>query len=327
MRRREFITLLGSAVASWPLAARAQQSAIPVVGFLHSEAASTSARQLAGFHRGLKEGGFIDGQNLTIEFRWAEGHYDRLPEMAADLVRRRVAVIVTSGGAHSTIAAKNETTTIPIVFVTGSDPVSLGFVTQVARPGGNVTGASFFSADLTAKALGLLSQIVPKARTVGLLFNPTTPEGVRQPKDAQEAARVLGLELFVLNASTDAEIEQAFAALLQRGAGALVIGSAIFFGARINRLAALTQRHRIPTIYFRREFADAGGLMSYGTSIADAYRQVGIYTARLLKGDKPEDLPIVQSTQFEFVINLKTAKSLGLDVPPGVSSMANEIIE
>ena len=206
-------------------------------------------------------------------------------------------------------------------------PVRLGFVASIARPGGNVTGASFFSADLTAKALGLLSQIVPRARTVGLLFNPTTPEGARQPADAQEAARALVLELFVLNASNDAEIERAFATLLQRSAGALVIGSALFFGTRIDRLAALTQRHRIPTIYFRREFAEAGGLMTYGTSIADAYRQVGVYTARILKGDKPEDLPVMQSTKFEFVINLKTAKALGLDVPPGVSSMADEIIE
>jgi putative tryptophan/tyrosine transport system substrate-binding protein len=318
--------LLGGA-AAWPLAARAQQPVMPVIGFLHSASAATYSLQLAAFHRGLKEGGFVEGQNLTIEYRWAEDHVERLPEMAADLARRHVAVIVAVGGTHSTMAAKHATTTIPIVFVTGSDPVRLGFVPSLARPGSNVTGVSFLSADLTAKALGLLSQIAPKAHTAGLLFNPTSPETARHPAEAQAAARALGLELVVLNANTDAEVEQAFATILQRGVGALAIGSDVFYASRLERIAALTQSHRIPATYFRREFPDAGGLMSYGTSVMEAYRQVGVYTARVLKGDKPEDLPVMQSTKFEFVINLKTARMLGLTVPPGVLAIADEVIE
>jgi putative ABC transport system substrate-binding protein len=247
--------------------------------------------------------------------------------MAADLVRRRVAVIVATGGTHATIAAKNATATIPVLFVTGGDPVRLGLVASLARPGGNMTGVSFLNADLTAKALGLLSQIAPNARTVALLFNPQVPDSARQPADAREAARALGRELLVLNASTDAEIDAAFATLLQRGAGALVMGGDPFFRSRLDRLTALTQRHRIPASYVAREFPAAGGLMSYGTSVADAYRQVGVYVTRILKGDRPADLPVMLSTKFEFVINLKTAKALGLDLPAGVSSMADEIIE
>jgi putative ABC transport system substrate-binding protein len=327
MKRRDFITLAGGAAAVWPLAARAQQRVMPVIGFLHGGASNTFAVQVGGFHTGLKEGGFVEGQNLTVEYRWAEEHPERLPAMAADLVRRRVAVIVAAGGTNSIRAAKAATTTIPIVFSTGSDPVRLGLVTSLARPGGNTTGVSFFSADLAAKAMGLLSQIAPKARVVALLFNPNIPDSARQPADAGEAARALGLELLVLKASSDAEIDQAFATLLQRGAAALVIGADPFFGSRLDRLAALTQRHRIPATYFRREFPDAGGLMSYGTSIVDAYRQVGVYTMRILKGDRPVDLPVMLPTKFEFVINLKTANALGLEVPAGVSAMADEVIE
>jgi putative ABC transport system substrate-binding protein len=326
MRRREVLGVLGGVSVVWPLAARAQQPAIPVVGFLHSAPAATYTQQLAAFHRGLKEGGFVEGQNLTIEYRWAADHVDRLPEMAADLAKRRVAVIVAVGGTHSTMAAKHTTTTIPIVFATGGDPVRLGFVPSLARPSSNITGVSFFSADLTAKALGLLSQIAPNVHTVGLLFNPTSPETARQPAEMQEAARTLGLELIVLHANTDAEVEQAFA-IVQRGVGALVIGSDVFYASRLERIVALTQHHRIPATYFRREFPDAGGLMSYGTSVMDAYRQVGVYTTRILRGDKPEDLPVMQSTKFEFVINLKTVRALGLTVPPAVLAIADEVIE
>jgi putative tryptophan/tyrosine transport system substrate-binding protein len=327
VRRRQFITLLGGAAAAWPLAARTQQAAMPVIGFLHGGAANTFALQVGGFQIGLKDAGFVEGQNLVIEYRWGEEHPARLPAMAADLVRRRVAVIVAAGGTNSIRVAKAATTAIPIVFSTGSDPVRLGLVTSLARPSGNATGVSFFSADLVAKGMGLLTQIAPRARIVALLFNPNIPDSSRQPADAREAARALGLELVVLNASSDADIDQAFATLLQRRAGALVIGADPFFGSRIDRLAELTQRHRIPATYFRREFPDAGGLMSYGTSITDAYRQVGIYSARILKGDKPADLPVMLSTKFEFVVNLKTAKALGLEVPAGVSAMADEVIE
>jgi putative ABC transport system substrate-binding protein len=326
MNRRAFITLLGGA-AAWPLAARAQEPAMPVIGWLHGEAPDYFVLQLAGFHAGLKDGGFVDGRNLTIDYRWAEGRTQRLPAMAADLVRRRVALILAVGGNNSYMAARAATTTIPIVFVTGGDPVRTGLVPSLARPGGNATGVSFFSAELTAKALGLLTQIAPKARTVALLFNPNTPESPQQPADAQEAARTLGVELVVLNAGSDADIEPAFTTLERMRAGALVIGSDPLFGGRIARIAALTQRHRIPATYFRREFPDAGGLMSYGTSVRDAYRQAGLYAARILKGDKPQDLPVMLSTKFEFVINLKTANALGLEVPPGVSAMADEVIE
>jgi putative ABC transport system substrate-binding protein len=327
MRRREFITLLGGAAATWPFVAGAQQPARPVIGFLHGGSPDRFRLHLAGFHLGLKDGGFVDGQNLTIDYRWVDVNDKRLPAMAADLVRRGVAVMVAGGGTNSTLACKNATKTIPILFATGGDPVRLGLVASLARPGGNITGVSFFNADLTAKAMGLLSQIAPNARTVALLFNPNVPDSARQPADAQEAARTLGLDLLVVNASTDAEIDQAFVTLVQRGAGALVIGGDPFFAGRLGRLAALTRRHRIPASYVRREFPDAGGLMGYGTNVKDAYRQIGVYATRILKGDKPQDLPVVLSTKFEFVINLKTAKALGLDVPPGVSSMADEIIE
>jgi putative ABC transport system substrate-binding protein len=326
MRRREFITLLGGA-AAWPLAARAQQPTMPVIGFLNSESPAPYARHVAAFRSGLKDGGFVEGQNVAMEFRWAENQLERLPVLAADLVRRRVAVIAATGGSGSIVAAKAATTTIPIVFTTGGDPVSAGFVESLARPGGNVTGASFFSTGLGAKALGLLHQIAPQARIVGLLFNPSTLESARQPTDAQVAARALGLELLVLNATRDEEIDQAFATLLQRRAGVLVIGSDPFFGTRLDRLAELTKRYQIPATYFRREFPAAGGLMGYGSNPLDAYRQAGVYIGRILKGDKPGDLPVTQSTKFEFVLNLKTATALGLTIPPGVLAIADEVIE
>jgi putative ABC transport system substrate-binding protein len=326
MRRREFLGVVGGG-ATWPLVARAQESAMPVIGFLHAEPANTMRVQLAGFQAGLKDGHFVDGQNLTIEYRWAEGHADRLPAMAADLVRRQVSVMFAGGSTSATFAARNATTTIPILFATGTDPVTLGLVASLARPGGNLTGVSFFNADLTAKALGLLSQIVPKARTVALLFNPNVPDSARQPADTREAARALGLELLVLSASTGAEIDRAFATFQQRGAGALIIPGDPFFRTQIDRLTALTARHRIPATFVGREFPAGGGLMSYGTSVGEAYRQVGGYAARILKGAKPQDLPVMLATKFEFVVNLKTAKAFDLEVPPGVSSMADEVIE
>jgi putative ABC transport system substrate-binding protein len=325
MRRRTFLGALGSTAVAWPIAARAQQPVMPVIGFLHGESTGRFTTQLAGFHAGLKEGGFVEGQNLTVEYRWAESRVERLPEMAADLVRRRVAAIVALSGAQ--FAAKNATTTIPILFATGGDPVRLGLVANLARPGGNITGVSFFNADLTAKVMGLLHQLAPKVRTVALLFNPTVPDSARQPADAREAARTLGLDLLVLNASTDAEIEAAFATLQQGGAGALVIGGDPFFASRLDQLAALTQRHRIPATYVRREFPDASGLMSYGTSGVDAHRQLGVYTTRILKGEKPADLPVMQPTKFEFVINLKTAKALGLTISRDMMLVADEVIE
>ncbi len=325
MTRREFITLLGGAAVTWPLAARAQQPGMPAIGFLHGESASRFTTQLAGFHMGLKDGGFVEGKNLTIEYRWAESNAERLPAMTADLVRRGVAAIVAVSGAQH--AAKSATRTIPIVFATGGDPVRLGLVASLARPGGNITGVSFFNADLTAKVMGLLHQVAPKARTVALLFNPTVPDSARQPADAHEAARDLGLELLVLNASTDAEIEMAFATLAQGRADALIIGGDPFFASRLDQLAALTQRHRLPATYVRREFTDVGGLMSYGTSGADAHRQIGVYVTRILKGEKPADLPVVQPTKFEFVINLKTAKSLGLTIGRDMMLVADEVIE
>jgi putative ABC transport system substrate-binding protein len=323
MRRREFIVGLGGA-AAWPLAALAQQP-MPVIGYMHTESANMMGPNLAGIRRGLKEGGYDEGRNLAVEYRWAEGQRERLPALAADLVRRQVKVILANGPAA--LAAKAATNTVPIVFYTGSDPVRLAFVTSLARPGANMTGVSFFNADLTAKSLGLLSQIAPKARTVALLFNPNVPDSQGQPADAREAARVLGLDILVLNASTDVEVDSAFATLVQRGVGALIIGGDPFFRSRLDRLTTLTQRHRIPATFVGREFPAGGGLMSYGTSLLDAYRQAGLYVTRILKGDKPQDLPVMQATKFEFVINLRTVRALGLDVPPGVSSMADEIIE
>jgi putative ABC transport system substrate-binding protein len=300
---------------------------MPVIGFLHSGFEKHFGVQLDGFHKGLKEGGFVEGQSLTVEYRWAEGHDERLPAMAVDLVRRKVAAIVAAGGGVSTLAAKAATRTIPIVFATGSDPVRLGFVESLARPGGNLTGTSFFSADLVGKEVGLLNQIAPDVRAVGLLHNPKVPDSANQPSEGRNAAQRLGLEFVTAEASTDAGIEQAFAMLAGRGVGALVIGSDPFFGSMIGRIAELTQRHRMAAVYGRREFAEAGGLMSYGTSITDSYRQVGVYTTRILKGDKPQDLPVTLSAKFQFTINLKTAKTLGLTIPSGVLSIADEVIE
>jgi putative ABC transport system substrate-binding protein len=325
MRRREFITLLGG-VAAWPLAARAQQP-VPVIDFLHSASADAFVRQVAVFQQGLRDNGYVEGQNLVIEYRWADGRSDRLATLAADLVRRDVAVIAALGGNNPTLAARAATRTIPIVFNTGADPVRSGLVPSLSRPGGNVTGVSFLVEELGAKTLGLLHELVPKAMVIGVLINPSNPEAERETMMMQEAARTLGLRLEIIRSATANEIDNAFPILLERRVGALIVIADPFFGSRTAQLVELAARYRIPTAYYRREYAEAGGLMSYGTSANEAYRQVGNYVARILKGTKPAELPVYQVVKFEFLINLKTAKALGLEVPPGLSARADEVIE
>jgi len=325
MRRREFISLLGGAAATWPLAARAQQGAMPVIGFLNSRAFGENATLLVPFHRGLKEAGYVEGQNLTVEYRWAEEKYDRLSALAADLVGRRVAVIVANGPAVR--PAKAATSTVPIVFVVGFDPVAFGLVGSLNRPSGNLTGVSVLDVEIGAKRLELLHELVPTATVMALLVNPTTPAAETIARDAQVAARALGLQLHVLRASSDRDFDTVFATVAQRRVGALVIGADPFFTNQSRQLAELAARHAVPTIYEFREFAAAGGLISYGTSIGDAYRLAGAYTGRILKGEKPADLPVQQSTKFELVINLKTAKALGLTVPDKLLAIADEVME
>ena len=325
MKRRDFITLLGGAVA-WPLAVRAQQSAMPVIGYLQAGSPGPSARPVEIFRQSLAEAGYVEGRNVAIEYRWAEGQYDRLQALAEELVRRQVAIIVAAP-TPAALAAKTATATIPIVFSAAGDPVKLGLVGSLARPGGNATGVNFFQAELGAKQLGLLHELVPTAARIGLLVNPANAnvEGVTQ--DVTAAAAVFGVRIDIVQARDSREIEAAFATLVRNKADALLVGADSFFFNRRLQLATLATRHAIPAIYFVRELAEAGGLMSYGTSVTDVYRQLGVYTGHILKGAKPAELPVVQSTKFELVINLPTARALGLIIPPGVLAIADEVIE
>ena len=326
MQRREFITLLGGA-ATWPLAARAQQPAMPVIGFLRNTAATGSKPIVTAFFQGLKEAGFVDGQSVATEYRWADNQNDRLPALAADLIRRQVAVIVAAG-IPAALAAKAATTTIPIAFEVGADPIEAGLVASLNRPGGNLTGVTTVNVELAPKRLELVHEVVPTTRSIALLVNPASPfNAERLSTDTQIAARTLGLQLYVLHASTESDFDTVFASLVQMRAGALVINNDAFFLNRIEQLAALTVRHSVPTISAYREFTTAGGLMSYGGSLTDAYRLTGVYAGRILKGDKPADLPIQQATKVELYINQKTAKALGLTVPQALLSRADDVIE
>jgi putative tryptophan/tyrosine transport system substrate-binding protein len=327
MKRREFITLLSAAVA-WPLAAHAQQPALPVVGFLDSRSPEALTDRLRGFRQGLKEAGYVEGDNVTILYRWAENQLDRLPLLAAELVRRQVAVIATTGGPAVVLAAKAATTTIPIVFLAAEDPVRLGLVVSIARPGGNLTGVNFFNTELAGKMLELLRELVPTATRVAVLTNPanvTTTETVL--RDAKAAAGAMGLQIQPVRASTSREIDAAFATFVRERPDALFVPGDPFFNARRLQLAQLAGHHGLPAIYSGREFAEVGGLMTYGSDITDAYRQLGIYTGRILKGAKPSDLPVVQASKFELVINAQTARMLGLTVPPTLLARADEVIE
>jgi ABC-type uncharacterized transport system substrate-binding protein len=325
MRRRNFITLLGGA-AAWPLAAWAQQQAMPVIGFLNSASPGPYASNVAAFRQGLKEAGYVDGRNVAVEYRWADGQYDRLPAMAAELIRRPVAVMAATS-TPAALAAQKATTVIPIVFTTSSDPVHLGLVASLSRPGGNVTGVTQLNVEVAPKRVELLHELVPAATIIALLVNPTNPNAGTVASDLQAAARARGLRSDVLHASTEREIESAFATLSRLHADGLVIGSDVFFNTRTEQLAALAVRHAVPTIYHNREFVASGGLMSYAGSIADSYRHAGLYTGRILKGEKPAELPVQQATKVELIVNLKAAKALGLTVPLALLGRADEVIE
>jgi ABC-type uncharacterized transport system substrate-binding protein len=328
MRRRKFIKLIGGAAVTWPVAVRAQQSALPTIGFLSAGSPDSSALSVAAFRRGLNETGRVEGRNVTIEYRWADGQNDRLPELAADLVRRRVTAIAAPGTTAGALAAKAATTTIPIIFAMGIDPVAAGLVHTLNQPGGNVTGVSTLNVGLGPKRLELLHEVVPAATVVALLVNPTNPGNAEVLlRDAQATAGALGLQVHVLNAKSEGEMQAAFAALLQLKAGGLVIGPDQFFNSRVEQLAALTVHHTVPAVYEGREFTAAGGLMSYGQSILDSYQLTGVYAGRILNGEKPADLPVQQSTKVELYINLKAAKALGITFPLPLLGRADEVIE
>jgi putative ABC transport system substrate-binding protein len=328
IKRREFITLLGGAAAVWPLAARAQQAAMPVIGFLHPQSPEAFAEPARGFRQGLKDTGYVEGENVTIEYRWADNQIDRLPAMAAELVRRRVAVIVATGGGPSALAAKAATTAIPIVFLAAEDPVRLGLVASLARPGGNLTGINIFTSELVAKRLGLLRELVPGAVRVAVLVNPAIAVNTASTlRDVEGAARAMGLQIQVLNADTSGEIDAAFATFVRERPDALFVSGEAFLNSRRVQLAHLATRHAVPATYALRDYAEVGGLMSYGPNIADAFRQAGVYTGRILRGAKPADLPVVQSTKFELVIKAQTARILGITVPPSLLATADEVIE
>ncbi len=327
MKRREFITLLSGAAVAWPLAVRAQQPALPVIGYLSARSPDETSHLIAAFRRGLGEQDFVEGQNVTIEYRWALGQYDRLPVMASELVRRSVTVLTTTGGEPSTLAAKAATSTIPIVFTTAGDPVKQGLVASYNRPGGNATGIRLLTTSAEPKRLGLLHELVPQATTIGFLLNPSYSESASQLSAVQEAARTLNLQVHILQASTDREIEAAFETVAPQGIQALAVAADPFFDTRREKLVALAARHTVPTIYHFREYAVDGGLMSYGVDASDAYRLVGVYTGRVLKGVKPADLPVIETVKFQFVINLKTAKALGVKISDNLLSLADEVIE
>ncbi len=325
--RRELVMLLGGVMLGWPLAIHAQQSAIPVIGFLSSASPNAYAGRVAAFRKGLNEAGYIDGQDVAIEFRWAQGQYDRLPVFAADLVRQKVAVIVSSGGDVAALAARAATSSIPIVTVSGTDPVKAGLISSFNRPGGNITGASFVATELETKRLEILHDMVPTAAVIGILVNPTNPAAESRLEDLQDAARTLKLQIHSVGASSEGNLETAFATLIQQRAGALLVTTDAFFTSQRGRLVGLAAREALPTIYAWREFTEAGGLASYGTIIDEVYRQVGIYTGRLLKGEIAAELPFIRPTKFELVINLKTAQALGITIPQSLLTRATEVIE
>ena len=327
MRRREFITLLGGAAVAWPLTARAQQPTTPVIGFLNAGSPAERVKLVAAFRQALSEAGYIEGQNVSIEYRWAENQYDRLPALAADLVRHQVTVIATPGSTPAALAAKTATTIIPIVFSSGGDPVRLGLVASLSRPGGNVTGMSFFASLLVTKQFDLLHELAPAAPVIGLLVNPNFPDTEDMTRDAKAAADACGQKLVVVKASIASDLDLAFTTLVQQRIGALLVPAEPFLFSQRSRLVALAADHAVPAIHSLREFVDAGGLMSYGASNIEGWRQVGVYTGRILKGEKPANLPVVQSARFELVINLKTAKTLGLQIPDKLLAIADEVIE
>jgi putative ABC transport system substrate-binding protein len=327
MKRREFVRLFGGAAVSWPLAVYAQQRPIPVIGFVNAASPGPLRQQIAAFREGLKDSNYVESQNVAVEYRWAEGQYDRLPALVADLVRQQVSVIVAGGGAPAVLAAKAATTTIPIVFSAGGDPVRSGLVASLNQPSGNITGVYQFTSGLEAKRLGLLHEMLPKATPIAVLINPKFMDAENQLRDVQEAGARLGVQLVIVRANAESDFDAAFSALVGQRAGALLVSASPVFDIRREQLVVLAARHAVPAIFEWRDFAVAGGLMSYGTSLADAYRQVGVYAGQILKGAKPVDLPVVQSTRFELVINLNTAKALGIEVPPTLLARADEVIE